>query len=214
MAAMVEITRSEAQAEAQADSVDNGGAHHGTSTEVEQSDAAGFNPGRASAVHVSDVPESDWEIWRDLRLEALADAPYAFGETLARAQSKTEEDWRAWWRDEDGPGPRYFGLVDGAPAGMCGICFPEDMGREPLIIGMWTSPRARGRGVGRAMLDACVKYCETAGHRRLLLGVVDDNLPARRLYETHGFVETGESEPLHWDPSKLVIMMAKELNAL
>jgi ribosomal protein S18 acetylase RimI-like enzyme len=184
MAAMVEITRSEMQ---------------------------GDGP---STVGVYEVPESDWRVWRDLRLKALADAPYAFGETLAGARSKSEEHWRSWWADDDGTGPRYIGLLDGAPAGMCGILFPKDLARMPLIIGMWTSPKARGRGVARAMLDACVAYCETAGHPQLLLGVVEDNLPARRLYEGYGFTETGDTMPLHSDPSKSVISMAKQLKAI
>ena len=167
---------------------------------------------QTQGISVYEVAESDWGIWRDLRLEALADAPSAFGETLARASERTEVEWRSWWGGE-GAGPRFIGMVDDAPGGMCAICFPEDHGREPLLISMWTSPNARGRGVGRAMLDACVGYCEQAGHPRFLLGVVEDNLPARRLYEGYGFVDTGRSEPLFSDPSKLVLWMAKQLSA-
>jgi RimJ/RimL family protein N-acetyltransferase len=229
MAAMVEIIRNDAevQGEGRAATVDNGAQNYAPAKDAQSSDvtermlenavgigAADADSRASAAVSVYEVPESDWEIWRDLRLDALADAPYAFGETLARAQSKTDEDWRSWWSDDEGTGPRYIGLLDGAPAGMCGICFPEDLDREPLIISMWNSPRARGRGVARAMLDACVEYCEAAGYSRLLLGVVDDNLPARRLYERYGFVEIGDSEPLHSDPSKLMISMAKHLNAI
>jgi ribosomal protein S18 acetylase RimI-like enzyme len=226
MAAMVEIIRNDAEVQGNGRSATvSNGAQNDAPAKDAQSDATGRvldnavgigaadADGRASAVSVYEVPESDWEIWRDLRLDALADAPYAFGETLARAQSRTDEDWRSWWSDDEGTGPRYIGLLDGAPAGMCGILFPQDLDRAPLIISMWTSPSARGHGVARAMLDACVEYGEAAGYSRLLLGVVDDNLPARRLYERYGFVETGESEPLHSDPSKLVISMAKQLNA-
>jgi RimJ/RimL family protein N-acetyltransferase len=226
MAAMVEIIRNDAEVQGNGRSATvSNGAQNDAPAKDAQSDATGRvldnavgigaadADGRASAVSVYEVPESDWEIWRDLRLDALADAPYAFGETLARAQSRTDEDWRSWWSDDEGTGPRYIGLLDGAPAGMCGIYFPQDLDRAPLIISMWTSPSARGHGVARAMLDACVEYGEAAGYSRLLLGVVDDNLPARRLYERYGFVETGDSEPLHSDPSKLVISMAKQLNA-
>ena len=179
----------------------------------EIAESQGRLAGDVSGVSVYEVPESDWEIWRQLRIEALADAPYAFTEPLARAQSKTEADWRAWWSDDVNCGPRLIGLLDGAPAGMCAICFPEGFDRRPLLISMWTSPKARGRGLGRALLNACVKYCEQAGHPRLLLGVVEDNLPALRLYESHGFVETGDSEPLDDDPSKRVLWMAKQIVA-
>jgi RimJ/RimL family protein N-acetyltransferase len=228
MAAMVEILRNaaEVQGRGRAAAVHNGAQNDAPTKDAQSAASAERVPDNAvgigtavadrcasAAVSVYEVLESDWEIWRDLRLDALADAPYAFGETLARAQSKTDEDWRSWWTGDEGTGPRYIGLLDGTPAGMCGICFPEDLDRAPLIISMWTSRSARGRGVARAMLDACVEYCEAAGYPKLLLGVVDDNLPARRLYERYGFVETGDSEALHSDPSKLVISMAKQLNA-
>jgi len=163
-------------------------------------------------VSVYEVPESDWQTWRELRLEALTDAPYAFGETLARARSLTEAEWRSWWDGREFAGPRFIGVADGAPAGMCSLCFPEDHDHEPLIINMWTSPRVRGRGLGRAMLDACVTYCVQAGHPRLLLGVVEDNLPARRLYESYGFVYTGGREPLRSNPSTSLLWMTMQLN--
>jgi GNAT superfamily N-acetyltransferase len=168
--------------------------------------AAGLEPG---PVTVYEVPEEDWQIWRDLRLEALADAPYAFGETLAAVKERSEEDWRSWWHGPGTIGPRFIALVDGAPAAMCSICFPEFHGTEPLLISMWASPEVRGRGVSRAMLDACVAYCARTGRPRLLLGVVEDNHSARRLYDRYGFTATGGSEPLFSDPTKLVLWMEK-----
>lgn len=172
----------------------------------------GGSAGGSMSVHVTEVPESDWELWRELRLEALADSPTAFGETLAMAQAKSDEEWRSWWNSRPLAGPRYIASVDGSPAGMCSICFPENHDKQPLLINMWTSPNARGRGVGRAMLDACVAYCRQEGHPRFLLSVVDDNISASRVYERYGFAFTGHSEPLNSDPSKLVLTMALNLD--
>jgi ribosomal protein S18 acetylase RimI-like enzyme len=164
----------------------------------------------AAAIRVYETTEEDWRIWRALRLEALADAPYAFGETLERSLERDEDSWRSWWRP-DPVSPRFIALVDGVAAAMSAICFPDDHGNEPLLISMWASPKARGRGAARAMLDACADYCVRTGHRRLLLGVVEDNLPALRLYERYGFARTGGSEPLLSDPSKQVLWMEKAL---
>lgn len=167
------------------------------------------------AVRVDEVPEREWRIWRDLRIDALVDAPYAFGETIERARARTEQEWRSWWQDQAAGlvGPRYIARADGVPAAMASICFPDEFGKEPLLISMWVSPSARGRGLGRLLLDACVEYCLRTGRPRLLLGVVDDNLPARRLYERYGFAYTGSSEPLHSDPTKLVLWMEKAVGA-
>ena len=61
------------------------------------------------------------------------------------------------------------------------------------VISMWTSPRRRGTGVGRALLEAAVAF---AGDADVLLSVTDGNDAARHLYESYGFVATGVTEPL------------------
>lgn len=42
------------------------------------------------------LDEHDWRVWRQLRLKALEEAPYAFGSTLAdwQGQGDTESRWR------------------------------------------------------------------------------------------------------------------------
>ncbi len=163
-------------------------------------------------ISVVEVPESDWELWRDLRLDALRDAPGAFGETLAQAEARTETDWRARWQDEK-PMPRFIADIDGVPSGMCSLALVQDHDYQPLLISMWTSPRVRGRGLGRALLDACVRWCAQNGHTRLHLGVVDDNDVAGRLYLRYGFQFTGHAVPLESDPSKLVKWMDLPIQA-
>jgi ribosomal protein S18 acetylase RimI-like enzyme len=57
-------------------------------------------------------------------------------------------------------------------------------------------PSHRGRGIGRALLGAAEQAAIKRGCCKLTLEVVDDNLLARGLYESYGFVnyELGESK--------------------
>ncbi len=48
-------------------------------------------------------------------------------------------------------------------------------------------PFARGRGVGRALLDEAELYARAAGRAYVSLMVTEDNEPARRLYEHGGY---------------------------
>jgi hypothetical protein len=47
-----------------------------------------------NSITVRRTRESDWQEYRDLRLEMLADTPPAFGETLENARGWDEGEWR------------------------------------------------------------------------------------------------------------------------
>jgi len=49
------------------------------------------------------------------------------------------------------------------------------------------APRCRRRGYGRAMLKHALEVIRAHGGRRAILHVLEDNLPAKRLYESLGF---------------------------
>jgi GNAT superfamily N-acetyltransferase len=150
------------------------------------------------SVAIVRVTSTDWRIVRELRLQALRDAPLAFASSYAREADDDDASWRrrvetATWfvaRDE----------VDGAePVGLvAGIVDRETSG--PHLVSMWVPPRARGRGVGLALVDA-VKAWATPDAEQLILWVADGNDGARRLYERCGFRDTGWRQPLPSDPS-------------
>jgi ribosomal protein S18 acetylase RimI-like enzyme len=124
----------------------------------------------------------DWEDFREIRLEALADSPDAFGSTLEREQAFTEGDWR---RRLTGP---VYVVDDPRPVSVGGIF---DNAGTPHVWGMWTDPAHRGRGHARRILDALVPPGTRA---QLDVNVTNDD--ARGVYERYGFVGTGEVEPL------------------
>jgi ribosomal protein S18 acetylase RimI-like enzyme len=138
------------------------------------------------------VRPDEWHELRDTRLRALADAPDAFGTTHAEALLRPEEWWRGWALDSSAGADQAMFLAwsDCAAVGIAGV-FHE--GSYYQVISMWTDPRERGRGVGRALLDAAVVF---AGEAEVRLSVTDGNEAARRQYERYGFVATGFTEPL------------------
>jgi dihydropteroate synthase len=61
---------------------------------------------------------------------------------------------------------------------------------------MWVAPEARGGGVGRALVDAALRWTRGRAAIELSLQVTDGNEPARALYEGCGFRDTGRREAL------------------
>lgn len=158
-------------------------------------------------ITVRQLDPDDWPLWRELRLRALADAPEAFGTTLADLRDRdTEAHWRegvSW------PRVPFVVEAEGKPAAMGRLLFGDDPvygdvpGARAELISVWVAPEHRGLGVGRALVAAAVEHL--AAHHpqtRLLLAVVETSMPAGRLYESCGF-GTGGRNPE--DPVELLM---------
>ena len=77
----------------------------------------------------------------------------------------------------------FVGEVDGE------IAAAVFLNRESWHIGaLMVAPERRRQGYGRAMLLHALEVARSHGGRKVILGVQEDNLPAKRLYESAGFV--------------------------
>ncbi len=153
----------------------------------------------------------DWQRWRELRLAALAEAPHAFGSTLASWQGEgdREERWRARLSI---PGScNLIALLGGQPAGMVSGVPAGDGAAE--LISMWVSPDARGRGVGDALVAAVAQWARQLPAEVLRLAVADGNEPAAALYRRHGFAPTGELGDLMPDGVRREHILARDLRS-
>jgi ribosomal protein S18 acetylase RimI-like enzyme len=152
----------------------------------------------------------DWQTWRQLRLAALAEAPYAFGSRLAdwQGDGDREERWRARLGS---PGSfNVVAMLDGEPVGMAsGV--PAGEGAAELIS-MWVSPAARGHGVSHGLVQAVARWAQLAGSQVLRLAVTPGNENAAALYRRNGFQFTGELGDLMPDGRREHIM-AKDPSA-
>jgi GNAT superfamily N-acetyltransferase len=130
----------------------------------------------------------EWPTWRDIRLHALADAPDAFGSTLAREQAFGEAEWRGRLAS-----PSVVASWDGAPVA-CGGAFRSRPGWA-TVVAMWVEPGHRGRGLSRRLLDVLVAWARAEG-LGVEIGVNQANPGARAAYLAYGFVPTGACYPL------------------
>lgn len=99
--------------------------------------------------------------------------------------------------------------VDGAPAGYVLLLF-RNGATSARLYSLATAPSARGRGVGRALVDAASALALKWGCARLRLEVRRSNAAARRLYETAGFGVIG-MKPGYYEDGESALQMEKRL---
>jgi ribosomal protein S18 acetylase RimI-like enzyme len=139
------------------------------------------------------ITPDEWPQWRELRLRALAEAPYAFGSRLEDWQDAHEARWRQRLSLPDSY--NLIARLDGRPVGMVSGVPAEEAGAAELIS-MWVAPDLRGRGVGDALITAVARWARERGARELRLDVVAGNASAIALYARHGFVDLGPSREI------------------
>ncbi len=160
------------------------------------------------------LPE-DWRVLKDVRLRALADAPEAFGTTLAQAQAYSNAEWQARARrfSELPPATGCLAFVDGMPCGMASAFPSAENTHAAELTAFWAAPEQRGQGVADAMAAFAAAWALAQGFAVLEATVVEDNHRAIVFYKKVGFEETGQSEPFRVDPSKQIILLAKRLTS-
>lgn len=166
-----------------------------------------------NTVTVRSLAGDEWPLYRALRLRALADAPAAFGSTLAAEQDRADADW-AWRLGLAATSGRDRPLVaelDGVAAGLAWAKFDADDPQGVNLFQMWVAPEGRGKGMAAALLAEAVAWARSRKARAMQLGVICGNDAALRLYERAGFRPVGVPQPARPGDARLEQTMRLEL---
>ena len=131
---------------------------------------------------------SDAALFRDIRLEALAKNPEAFGSTFERESTQP----LPWFEATLDRADIFGAFLGGTLAGMAGYSAQENSkhAHKGLLWTMYVRAAARKSGVGKSLVAAVLDHAR--GRVEMVeLAVVGENEGARRLYRAMGFVEYG-----------------------
>ncbi len=169
----------------------------------------------AADVVVRRLTPDDWAVSRQVRLAALAEAPYAFMSTLAREQAFDEQGWRQ--RLALSVAATFLAWVDGEPAGTATgkVDDPDDEFAVPgawQLVGMWVDPDVRGAGVADRLVETVAAHAAGRGAGSLVLWVTEVNVRAQAFYRRLDFSPTGARQPLRPDePGLIELQMIRQL---
>jgi putative acetyltransferase len=106
------------------------------------------------------------------------------------------------------PDVTFWALAEGDQLLGC-VALKQLDARHGELKSMRTDAAARGRGLGRLLLQHVVAEARARGYLRLSLetGTEDFFRPARALYRSHGFVETGPFGSYTLDPNSVYLTL-------
>ncbi|MFB7600058.1 GNAT family N-acetyltransferase [Streptomyces sp. NPDC056160] len=135
--------------------------------------------------------------------EALGRLDRAAWSPLHSVQPRPEAPYEPFFTERSGPGQHLVAEAGGRLVGYIRLGRPTELPANAhvrQIRGLAVAEEARGTGIGRALLRAAVEEARRLGARRITLRVLGPNAPARRLYESEGFVVEGvQPEEFHLD---------------
>jgi GNAT superfamily N-acetyltransferase len=168
-----------------------------------------------SVVEIRRVRAGEGTRLRELRLRALADSPNALYSSLDDEATRPLTEWE---RDVAalavGRGGAMFVAVERDEwVGMAGaFSHPERQDTMKAWAG-WVDPRARSRGLGRALVEAVADWARAAGALHLEVAVAENNDRALAFCRRAGFTPTGEVKPVPWDGTVSGIFMELALTS-
>lgn len=143
-------------------------------------------------IEIRSLGEDEWQLYREVRLAALTDAPEAFVARVEDEAAHGEDFWRARMvrahRIVAERGDQLVGVVS------LGVHDEDPESGE--VFGLWTAPTARGQHVARDLVAAAARKAAEEGRERLYFWAGSDNPRAVGFASSFGFRPTGKRRPV------------------
>ena len=143
-------------------------------------------------MHMSDITvrvldEPDWQLYRTVRLSALAESPDSFTATLAEEAGRDEQ----FWRDRMNRAHRLLAERDQHPQGILSLGPNPDKPATGEVFGLYVFPEARGTGVSWRLVEEAAALAAEDGYSQLFYWAGVDNPRAIGFANNFGFRVTG-----------------------
>ena len=141
--------------------------------------------------------KTDAEAYRELRLRGLQLNPEAFGSSYEESREHDVETFRQRIPEPDSENVIFVAEEDGQLLGIVALVREtyKKMKHKASIYGVYVDAPARGRGIGRLLMQHTLDHArQLTGLRQIILSVATTNTAAFNLYESLGFTTWG-TEP-------------------
>jgi GNAT superfamily N-acetyltransferase len=148
-------------------------------------------PWTMAEITVRVLGESEWSLYREVRLRALAESPGSFTATLADETDRAE----SFWRDRMTRSYRLLAERGQLPQGIVSLGVYEEDPSAAEVFGLYVVPDARGTGVSWRLVEAAAALATQNGYAQLYYWVGTDNGRAIGFAKNFGFRLSGYRRP-------------------
>jgi ribosomal protein S18 acetylase RimI-like enzyme len=171
---------------------------------------AAFSIWRTSEVVITirRIKTGEADLFRQIRLKALQEAPYAFSSTYDSALRRSAESWReqAEGSTQGSDRATFMAFSEGLPVGITALYRREGQADAGEVLQVWVAPEFRGTRVAWDLMDVVFKWAGENNFRRIVAGVTKVNTRALRFYSKYGFSVIDEVSP---EGANIVSLMKK-----
>lgn len=138
------------------------------------------------------LAKDEWQLYREVRLAALHEAPEAFVARLEEEKSYSDE----FWRERANRAHRVIAERGDEPVGVIGLGMHNQDPQTGEVFGLWTAPTVRGQRVAWRLVETASQQAAEDGYRQLYFWAGSDNASAVGFASSFGFRPTEERRPV------------------
>jgi ribosomal protein S18 acetylase RimI-like enzyme len=129
------------------------------------------------------------QLFRQMRLASLQQAPYAFSSTYEAALQRSPASWREQADSTARGGERstFIAFSQDTPIGIAALYRLSEMNQAGEVLQVWVDPAYRNRGVATRLMQAIFEWAAANGFQTIQATVTQGNTAAVRFYEKIGF---------------------------
>jgi len=131
------------------------------------------------------------EVYKQLRLAALKDAPEAFATTYESARSRRDESWRTQVEEAANGKDRAIFIVydNDQPVGLAGLYRDDKESHVGELIQVWVSPAFRGGPIAGQLIEAVATWARMEKFKTIKALVKKESYRALSFYRKCGFTQ-------------------------
>jgi len=140
-------------------------------------------------ITVRRIQIGEGELFKQMRLASLREAPYAFTSTYESALHRSPENWseQADSTARESDRATFIAFSGDSPIGIAALYRHLDEADLGEVLQVWIAPEVRNTGIASNLMDAVFQWAGANGFRVVLASVTKENTRALKFYRKYGF---------------------------